>query len=110
MLKSTYYSCLMLNAFWYPLFLKLCRHNPPNPNQVRLAGVRRPLQNAPISHHIMGRPVTCWAYYNGLEGHSASESIAGVGRVRDGSGQEQVHGGSVAVGRNGFSPKWSIIW
>ena len=29
--KSTYYSCIMLNAFWYPLFPKLCRHNPPNP-------------------------------------------------------------------------------
>jgi len=29
--KSTYYSRIMLNAFWYPLFPKLCRHNPPNP-------------------------------------------------------------------------------
>ena len=29
--KSTYYSRIMLNAFLYPLFPKLCRYNPPNP-------------------------------------------------------------------------------
>ena len=27
--KSTYYSHIMLNAFWYLLFPKLCQHNPP---------------------------------------------------------------------------------
>ena len=29
----TYYSRIMLNAFWYLLFSKLCQHNPPNPNR-----------------------------------------------------------------------------
>ena len=28
----TYYSRIMLNAFWYLLFSKLCQHNPPNPS------------------------------------------------------------------------------
>jgi len=33
MLKITYYSRIMLNAFWYLLFPKLCQHNPPNPSE-----------------------------------------------------------------------------
>ena len=39
----TYYSRIMLNAFWYLLFSKLCQHNPPNPSH-RLA----PLSLAPL--------------------------------------------------------------
>ena len=35
----TYYSRIMLNAFWYLLFSKLCQHNPPNPTPKRRPAV-----------------------------------------------------------------------
>jgi len=36
MLKSTYYSCILLNAYCYPLFPKLCQHYLPNHILTRL--------------------------------------------------------------------------
>ena len=36
----TYYSRIMLNAFWYLLFSKLCQHYPPNPSQRYIRGLK----------------------------------------------------------------------